>query len=210
MLVLRENTERPEGVATATVRLVGTREDMIVAEATRLPTDAQAYRRMSEAADAYRVRLAVGCFNEAAIVENNLRTLCSYMSTLEPGYDWEIVFIDDGSSDNTGAMAERVAADYPQVSVLYHPSNFGLGQALRFAFANCRGDDVVVLDVDLSYGPEHIPLLVSKMVATGAKVVASSPYMAGGKIANVPWFRKAPIHSGASILRAQRKRCSTL
>lgn len=137
------------------------------------------------------VSLVIAGLDEAAIVEKNLRTLCEYMRALEQRYAWEIVFVNDGSSDDTGVLAERVAADYPQVRVLHHPSNFGLGQALRFAFANCRGDYVVVLDVDLSYGPAHIPLLVSKMVDSGAKVVASSPYMAGGKISNVPWFRKA-------------------
>ncbi len=53
VLVLRENTERPEGVAAGTARLVGTDEDTIVAQTTRLLTDSKAYRRMASAVNPY-------------------------------------------------------------------------------------------------------------------------------------------------------------
>mgnify|MGYP003445789807 FL=1 len=57
---MRESTERPEGVAAGTARLVGANADAIVAEATRLLTDARAYEAMAAAANPYGDGLASG------------------------------------------------------------------------------------------------------------------------------------------------------
>jgi glycosyltransferase involved in cell wall biosynthesis len=61
---------------------------------------------------------------------------------------------------------------------------------LRYGFSQCRGDYVVVLDLDLSYSPDHIERLLNKIIETKAKIVIASPYMEGGKVSNVPWLRK--------------------
>ncbi|MBU1162486.1 MAG: glycosyltransferase family 2 protein, partial [Proteobacteria bacterium] len=76
------------------------------------------------------------------------------------------------------------------VYVLHHMYNFRLGQALRFAFKKCQGDYVVVMDLDLSYSPDHIGKMLNRIRETRAKIVIASPYMKGGKVSNVPWFRK--------------------
>ena len=136
------------------------------------------------------VSVVVPGYNEAAIVERNLRQICEYMETLENRFRWELIFVNDGSTDGTGDLAESFAASRSNVLVLHHFTNFRLGQALRYAFSNCRGDYVVTLDVDLSYSPEHVERLLEKIVATRAKIVIASPYMSGGKVSNVPGFRK--------------------
>jgi glycosyltransferase involved in cell wall biosynthesis len=69
--------------------------------------------------------------------------------------------------------------------------NFRLGQALRYAFNNCRGDYLVTMDIDLSYSPDHIGRLLDEIRKTRAKIVIASPYIKGGKVSNVPWLRKA-------------------
>ncbi len=48
---------------------------------------------------------------------------------------------------------------------------------------------MIVLDIDLSYGPEHIELLLDRITKTGARMVLASPYMRGGKVVDVPWLR---------------------
>ncbi|MBD2544121.1 MULTISPECIES: glycosyltransferase family 2 protein [Planktothricoides] len=136
------------------------------------------------------VSLIVPGYNEAAIVEQNLTILCEYMESLQDTYDWEIVVINDGSLDETGELAEAFASTRENVYVLHHITNFGLGQALKFGFNYCHGDYVVVIDLDLSYAPEHIERLLSKMRETLAKIVVASPYIEGGNISNVPWARK--------------------
>jgi glycosyltransferase involved in cell wall biosynthesis len=136
------------------------------------------------------VSIVTPAYNEAAIIEQNLTRLCEYMETLEDEYRWELIVVNDGSSDETGDLAEAFAKTRDNVHVLHHMYNFRLGQALRYAFNNCRGDYVVTIDVDLSYSPDHIGKLLAKIKETRAKIVIASPYTKGGKVSNVPWLRK--------------------
>jgi glycosyltransferase involved in cell wall biosynthesis len=136
------------------------------------------------------VSLIVPAYNEAAIVEKNLTALYCYMETLEDAYRWEILVINDGSTDKTGALAESFAQMTTNVRVVHHTRNFGLGEALKTAFTHCHGDYIVTLDIDLSYSPDHIQKLLTHIRETGAKVVVASPYMNGGKTDNVPWLRR--------------------
>jgi glycosyltransferase involved in cell wall biosynthesis len=130
-------------------------------------------------------------FDEEAIVQRNLTKLAQYLRTLEDSYRWEIVFVNDGSTDATGRLAEDFARAHSNVRVLHQPGNFGLGQALRFAFNQSRGEYVVTLDLDLSYAPDHIRPLVDTMRRHSAKLVLASPYMQGGRVSNVPRMRAA-------------------
>jgi len=136
------------------------------------------------------VSLVIPALNEDAIVENHLNILIDYMSKLESKYNWEIIFIDDGSTDKTGDIAEKFAEKLTNFHVFHHITNFGLGQAFKFAFSECKGDYVITLDIDLSYSADHIERLLEKIETTKAKVVLASPYMEDGEISNVPFIRK--------------------
>lgn len=136
------------------------------------------------------VSVVVPAYNETAIIDKNLGILYEHMESIEDQYRWEFIIVNDGSTDKTGDLAEAFAKDRDNVQVLHHMYNFRLGQALRFAFANCRGDYVVVMDLDLSYSPDHIERMLSKIRETRAKIVVASPYRKGGKVSNVPWSRK--------------------
>lgn len=136
------------------------------------------------------VSVVVPAYNEASILTKNLTIIGDYMKSLEDEYSWEMIIVNDGSTDETGELAEAFARTRSNVRVLHHIVNFRLGQALRFAFNQYRGDYVVTMDVDLSYSPDHIERLLTKIRETKAKVVIASPYMKGGKVSNVPWLRK--------------------
>lgn len=136
------------------------------------------------------VSIVVAAYNEESIIENSLHIISEYMDSLEAKYEWELIIVNDGSTDKTGAIAEDFVAGRDNVFVLHHMYNFRLGQALRFAFHRTRGDYVVVLDIDLSYSPEHIQRMLTKIRETNAKIVIASPYMPGGRVSNVPWLRK--------------------
>ena len=127
------------------------------------------------------VSLVVPAFNEAALIQSNLTKLCRYMESLESLYRWEIVVVNDGSLDNTGELVEAFARRQSNVRVYHHITNFGLGQAFKFAFRHCRGEYILTLDADLSYSPNHIQRLLAKVTETRAKIVVASPYMEGGK-----------------------------
>jgi dolichol-phosphate mannosyltransferase len=79
------------------------------------------------------VTVVVPCFNE----EDGLPTLLARLRAMRTGRasNWQFLFIDDGSTDDTFAALLRAARDEPSVSVLRHHENRGLGAALRTAFA---------------------------------------------------------------------------
>ncbi len=132
----------------------------------------------------------IPAFNEERILTANLSRLEDYLRTLEPDYRWEILVVDDGSSDRTGEIADEYASSHPGVRVLRSPFNLRLGHALRFGFHNTRSDVVAVLDADLSYAPEHIGRMLERMRATRARIVIASPYRPGGRLVKVPPFRR--------------------
>ena len=137
-----------------------------------------------------RVSLVIPAFNEEAILKQNLQTICNYMKGLETKYDWEIVLVNDGSMDNTGELADDFAKENLRVRVFHHIVNLNLGNALKTGFAQAKGDYTIVLDLDLSYNENHIEQILETLEATQTHVVIASPYMKGGKVTAVPFFRK--------------------
>lgn len=136
------------------------------------------------------VSIVLPAFNEAEILRDHLVIVCDYLKTLEPKYRWEIVIVNDGSSDGTGEIADEIAARNENVRALHHKRNYGLGQALKYGMSNTKGDYIITMDIDLSYSPDHIERLLDALHKSHAKLVLASPYMKGGKISNVPWLRK--------------------
>lgn len=135
------------------------------------------------------VSIVLPAFEEEAILRDHVLILLEYLKTLSRRFRFELIIVNDGSRDHTGVIAARLAGEFEGIRVFNHPRNFGLGQALKTGFAQCRGMYVVVLDIDLSYGPEHIGLLLDRITKTGARMVLASPYMRGGRVVAVPWLR---------------------
>jgi glycosyltransferase involved in cell wall biosynthesis len=136
------------------------------------------------------VSVVVPAYNEAPLVQRNLARICDYMESLADEYRWELIVVNDGSTDGTGKLAETFAGTRDNVHVLHHPVNLRLAQALKHAFVRCGGDYVITIDIDLSYAPYHIGELLTKIKVTKAKVVIASPYMKGGKASNIPFLRR--------------------
>jgi len=136
------------------------------------------------------VSVVVPAYNECSIVAENLKRLYDHLSTLKGEFDCELIVVDDGSTDGTKQIVDEFARGHQSGKVVHHIHNLRLGQALRTGFAHCRGDYVVTMDVDLSYCPEHIERMLRTLRDTGADIVIASPYMKGGRVSNVPWFRK--------------------
>ena len=136
----------------------------------------------------YNISVIVPCYNEEVILEKNIIVLHSYLCKI--GYDFEILVINDGSSDRTGELADKLEKNLSNLRVIHHPCNLNLGRALQTGFQNSKGDILVVMDIDLSYSVEHIGRMVDKMVEKSADIVIASPYMKDGKVIAVPFGRK--------------------
>ncbi|MCX7231087.1 MAG: glycosyltransferase family 2 protein [Burkholderiales bacterium] len=147
------------------------------------------------------VTLVLPCFNEAGVLREHYAEIAAYLETLVGTWRFEVLLIDDGSVDATGATAHAIGASDIPLRVIHHPGNFGLGQAFKTAFAASRGDYVVTLDIDLSYAPEHIGRLLEAIRTQRAKLVLASAYMTGGVVSNVPWLRRTLSLWGNRFLR---------
>jgi dolichol-phosphate mannosyltransferase len=85
-------------------------------------------------------------------------------SALEPmGQPWEVVFVDDGSTDGSFSALTRLHNAFDNVRVVRLRRNFGKAAALAAGFANAQGDVVVTIDGDLQDDPAEIPRLLAKL-----------------------------------------------
>ncbi|MGD9764982.1 MAG: glycosyltransferase [Candidatus Binatia bacterium] len=116
------------------------------------------------------VSVVVPIFNEspniAALHERLARTLDGL------GRSSEVLYVDDGSRDDSLSMLRAISARDPRVAVIELSRNSGQHAAVLAGFANCRGAIVVTLDADLQNPPEEIPRLVEHIEA-GYEVVGS-------------------------------------
>jgi dolichol-phosphate mannosyltransferase len=134
--------------------------------------------------------IVVPAYNEGFALADHIATLARFLSAAPGGFAYEILIVDDGSTDDTYAAAQTCARAYSTVRVVRHGTNRGLGCAIRTGFAFAAGDVAVVYDSDLSYEPEIIPKLLERLHAHNDDLVMASPYMHGGKVHNVPLLRR--------------------
>jgi len=152
---------------------------------------------MTESADAAggpaartTVSIIVPAYNEGIGLAANLKAIDAYLEPFRDRYDFELILVDDGSTDDTALAAERFAHGRGDAVLLRHDRNLGLGAALRTGFTRASGDYLITLDSDLSYGPQYAIRMLEAMEQQGADIVLASAYMPGGSVANVPWIRR--------------------
>jgi glycosyltransferase involved in cell wall biosynthesis len=103
----------------------------------------------------------------------NIAPMCAALErVLAPLGRYEIVFVDDGSSDGTLTAIRAAAARDPDVRYVSFTRNFGLQAALRAGLRQTRGRAVILMDADFEHPPELIPELVAHWRG-GIKIVAT-------------------------------------
>lgn len=134
-----------------------------------------------------KISVIIPMYNEE---DNVLRTLVEVNYVMKDYADYEILVIDDGSTDATYKLAEEFSSDNHHVFVLKQPLNMGMGSALRAGFQKSEGDIIITIDADLSYSPSYINKLTSELLNDETvDIIVGSPYMEGGDVKNVPFFR---------------------
>lgn len=136
------------------------------------------------------VTVIVPAYNEGPAFAGALQTIATHLASHEQAYHFSYLIVDDGSNDETSAVAAAFARRFERVRVLRHGENRGLGAALRTAFESVSTDVAVVLDADLSYSPATAMLLIETLERERADVALASPYANGGSVVNVPPLRR--------------------
>lgn len=107
-----------------------------------------------------KVSVVVPVYNEEPNLEPLVEAVCDVLGV---GGDWELLLVDDGSTDDTPEKAARLARQIPNVRLLRLARNYGQTQALQAGFDNARGEVLVSMDGDLQNDPRDIPLLLEKL-----------------------------------------------
>ncbi len=99
--------------------------------------------------------------------EESLPELVSWIWQVTEGkYETEVILVDDGSTDGSWAVIEKLKIEYPFVKAIRFQRNYGKSAALNVAFARAEGEVVITMDADLQDSPDEIPELY-QMVSSG-------------------------------------------
>jgi len=143
----------------------------------------------------------VPMYNEEQGAEACVRRVCQALASIP--FPSKLIAVNDGSSDRTGAILDRLAGDLPQLEVLRHQRNAGYGAALRSGVrraAEANFDYALFMDSDLTNDPEDIPRFVEKM-KEGYDVIKATRYSDGGRVRDVPMRRVMISRIGNAIAR---------
>jgi len=114
--------------------------------------------------------LIIPLYNE----EESLPEITSWISRVahSVGLSFEIIFIDDGSSDNSWKIIENLCITFPEVKGIKFRRNYGKSAALNTGFAAAQGNVVITLDADLQDSPDEIPELYRLIAREGNDIVS--------------------------------------
>ncbi len=167
--------------------------------------------------------VVVPCFDEAENVATLTEDFAPVMELLARDRSIEVLFVDDGSRDDTWCALHAAFDDASRpyaVRFERHPVNRGLGAAIRTGLAASTGDIVITTDSDGTYRFADIPRLLARL-RPGVDIVTASPYHPQGGVAGVPPYRLAlsrgssllyrllvdwNLHTYTALLRAYRRR----
>lgn len=113
--------------------------------------------------------IIVPCYNEEQVIEESYRRLKAVLSTIENPAT--ILFVNDGSIDDTGYLLTKIAEKDKQVKVISFSRNFGHQNAVTAGIHHCTSDLAVLIDADLQDPPELIPDMIKYLVENEAQVV---------------------------------------
>lgn len=122
-----------------------------------------------------KISVIIPCYNEEHTI---LKVIKSVHESLNR-YEYEIILVDDGSTDNTKEILEEYSRSDEKVEVIYHDINSGKGASLRTGFKAAIGDVVIIQDADLEYDPSEYSKLFKPIQDGKADVVYGSRFKSG-------------------------------
>lgn len=135
-----------------------------------------------------KLSIVVPAYNEAQCIGKNLREIVGTLS--DALYDFEIIVVDDGSTDGTAVHAAAAAATLKAVRVIRYDANQGKGYALAVGANSAVGQYVAFLDADMDLHPEQLPLLIEELTLKNVDAVIGSKHHPLSNVYNYPMIRR--------------------
>lgn len=133
--------------------------------------------------------------------KNIVKILDSLGNTIPREMDAEIIVVDDNSPDGTSNTVEEYARTFKEngrsIQIIKRHNKRGLSSAIVTGIERARGEDVVVMDSDLSHPPQTIPRMIEELRNSDCDIVVASRYVKGGSVSGWPFKRKL-ISKGAT------------
>ena len=136
----------------------------------------------------YTLTVVVPVFNEESVLPIFHDRLVNALSALN--HEWEVIYVDDGSTDRTHFILQQLRANSQEVGVARFSRNFGKEEAMSAGLRLASGDAVVIIDADLQDPPELIPSMVDAWLE-GVDIVNMRRSHRSGE----SWFKKATAHA---------------
>ncbi len=107
------------------------------------------------------ISIVIPAFNEDEVIEVSLTKVFGILHTMQ--VDFEVLVIDDGSTDDTFNVLKQFAQDNPELRILKLNKNYGHMDALKVGMQNAKGNSILTIDADLQDPPDYIPVLWAKL-----------------------------------------------
>jgi glycosyltransferase involved in cell wall biosynthesis len=150
-----------------------------------------------------KVSIVIPVYNEKPTLPEVVRRVAE--APLPAGMTRELIVVNDGSTDGTGAVLDALGEQYPAIIRHHSAVNAGKGSALRIGIARATGDIILVQDGDLEYNPEEYPRILQPIVDGRAEVVYGSRFqtsVSGMRWAN--WLANRLLTVTANLLYGAR------
>lgn len=133
----------------------------------------------------YKISIVVPAHNEEGNLNHLLDELIPVLERHRETEDYEIIIVNDNSSDRTPIIIDELAAGNPGIKAVHRSSDPGFGNAVKEGFKNATGDIIIPVMGDLSDDPEDIPKLVKK-IGEGYDIPYGSRFIEGGATEGYP------------------------
>lgn len=131
-----------------------------------------------------KISFVIPIYNAEKILQKTLDILMPSLQSMN--LDYEILFRDDGSSDDSRRLLNEISQRHNKVRCFCNDDNRGLGFTLRHLFQDTEGEIIIYLDCDLPFGVEILPLMIQEILAHD--IVVASRYM--GENSKISFMRK--------------------
>lgn len=169
------------------------------------------------------VSLVVPCYNERAAIDQLMARLAAARSAFADRFEFELIFVDDGSTDGTAELIEAALGTACDGRLVRHGHNRGVAAAIHSGILAASHEIVVSIDSDCTYDPLGLDRLVEVLLqdhTAAVALVTASPYHPQGDVVGVPAWRLSlskvasqlyrlrtglPLHTFTSCFRAYRR-----